>query len=744
MAELQESETLSTVEATAVTEFARACRAATRAVGLYPPEHPAIVLALGRLSEVCARGVTASWQLGVSPGMLQLDGRRLPRPDPAVVELADLLHAHHVGAISVGQGTDGALWLKLLRLLASPPEDVQRQGGLARLWAAAGGRQIEIREVDYGAVLADREAGDAASWDSILRNCLQGETVDFDEQTLSLLAEIAGDAKRLVDLAKRLEEGAGSGSLRSPAAALLAMLHRVVAMLANKRPDDVGPVLDNIAVAACRFSPDVVVELLASHDEPCEPGSVDLSAEVLARLTEANVATFVANSVASQGATARLAAAFFALVPDPALRPSVLGMAREQAGALPVADSPDFERIWRGIEDMLGSYTDEAYVSKEYATDLATARAKAAAIDEILDDPPERVAQWLSTIGDANVRALDLQLLLDLLGAEDDTVRWRELVDVVIGHVEDLLLIGDFASAAKLVEAVGAAADQAPGEPQVGQPAVSRESAAQAALDRLVKGDALRNIDLHAIGDEDMARVKRMCLSLGARVIGPLAELLAAEDRARTRQRLTDLLLAFGALGRQCAEQLMHSQNASVRRVAVHLLREFGGSEALPDLASLLDDAEPHVQREAVRAILLIGTNEAYAVLDRALRSGTARSRESILRLLEGAGDERAAPLFAYIVRRGDYRGAMQVVYMKALTALGRFGGDEAVAALKEGLYRGEWWAPRRTARLRQAAAASLWQLGTPGARDVLNEAATRGPRGSRAAVRPYLQTGTR
>ena len=71
--------------------------------------------------------------------------------------------------------------------------------------------------------------------------------------------------------------------------------------------------------------------------------------------------------------------------------------------------------------------------------------------------------------------------------------------------------------------------------------------------------------------------------------------------------------------GNNAVEQLRGSANPAVRRTAIYLLREFGGSEALPDLTTLLDDTEPHVQREAVRAILSIGTEEAYAELQRAL-----------------------------------------------------------------------------------------------------------------------------
>jgi HEAT repeat protein len=224
-------------------------------------------------------------------------------------------------------------------------------------------------------------------------------------------------------------------------------------------------------------------------------------------------------------------------------------------------------------------------------------------------------------------------------------------------------------------------------------------------------------------------------------VIKPLAELLAVQERARARQRLTDILLAFGALGRQSAEQLKLSPNPSVRRVAVHLLREFGGTEALPDLESLLDDAEPHVQREAVRAILLIGTDDAYSVLERALRSASAESRETILQQLDTAGDERAAPLFSYIVRRGDYRKSLRSIYVTALGALGRLGGDEAIDALKLAMYRGEWYAPLRTTELRTAAARALRQINNDRAMGALQEAADRGPRKVRAIARAALAT---
>ena len=65
----------------------------------------------------------------------------------------------------------------------------------------------------------------------------------------------------------------------------------------------------------------------------------------------------------------------------------------------------------------------------------------------------------------------------------------------------------------------------------------------------------------------------------------------------------------------------------------------------------------------------------------------------------------------------------------------------EAIPPLKEALYRGEWWAPRRNTALRSAAAQALARIGTAEAQAVLTEAASNGPRGVRATVRPHLNS---
>jgi hypothetical protein len=341
---------------------------------------------------------------------------------------------------------------------------------------------------------------------------------------------------------------------------------------------------------------------------------------------------------------------------------------------------------------------------------------------------------WLGTVATSELRRLDLTLVLDLLRLEQDTQRWSTLLRPVVSLLEDLLLVGDFDAAGELLAAL-----LRHREPDCSQ---ERRQAAIIAVDVLVQGPMMRHIVTHlaTIDDAQFEDVKAICLSIGDVLIRPLAETLSAEERVRPRERLTAILLAFGSIGRREVERLKSSPNAAVRRTAIYLLREFGGSDALPELTELLNDNEQQVQREAVRAILRIGTARAYQVLEQALASGTVPSREAIMQSLTLVRDGRATPLFAYILDHVDHRGPLGSIYARAIEALGALKDPQGVPALKGALYRGEWWAPRRTAALRGAAAAALARIGSSEATAALEEAVAAGSRGIRSAARAHLR----
>lgn len=731
------AEPLSPDETLRLTDFARACKAAARVVALYPSTHPAIQASLGRVTDGALRlRADRTAALTVLPDALLFEGRTAIKPDSALGELAALLHAHLIGEMRLLGDLDPGQWHTFLSLVARPPEDIRAKGGIVRAWMAAGGGPIELRQIDYTEVLRERSGGLESDWDRIIANYLEGELSDLDDEAMAALFDIAGDTGRFKDFTEKLVSHASEGGRRGKKGIVLHILQALADYVARQHPEQVGRVLDEITGVVPRLTPDLVLMLIttgATGEEGTDPSGIDLPGEVRARLTDQTIAEFVAQSVSrDRQATERLAQAFQALVPAADDRTQLLDMAERHAQNLPIGRQPDFAELWKGVaESLLTSYSDSRFVSDEYGRELATARSHAIDVEKVSDDPPERVSSWLSTVSEHEVRRLDQQVLLDLLAIETRADAWEKVLGSALALIEQLVLTANLTLAQPLLDAIIAA----------GHDGAPFAASAKAGLDTLRGGSLMKHVVLiiRQARDEEVKAISAFCRALGPAVIGALAEALAVEQGSAVK-RLREVLLSFGAAGRDHAAELKNSANPTVRRTAIELLRAFGGAEALPDLTALLEDAEPAIQRDALRAIVQIGTDEAYAALGTAIKSSNLHTRDAIMQVLLASRDERAAPLFVYILDHSGHRGSLETVCIAAIEALGKLGGDrESVSALKRVLHRGEWWAPLRTARLRAAAATALQSCGSSIAQEALEQSANDGPRGVRRAAKAAL-----
>ena len=435
-----------------LTEFARACKAAARAVVLYPTGHPAIAATLGRIAQITAAAAQPGpLQIRVLPDGLLMDDRAPARPDAALTELASLLHSHLIGEITIHPGGDVEAWRTFLLLLGRTPESVRGDGGIARVWQTLAGRHVEMREIDYAEVLRERSGGDPVIWNRVIANCLQGSSFDLDESGIRELLAIAGDSEQLANLMASLERSADAdGGIGLKAAALMRMLRGIVELVSGRVPEQLEPVLKNMAAAVGQCSPEMLISLIGHQGADEGP---ELMQAVVSRMTDTTISRFVSRHVISgDTSTDRLAQAFQTLVRDGEEQQRVLGMAKGEVAASPLGSTEGFESVWNNVaEKLLTSYSDEPFVSEAYGKELSGARTKAIEVEDISDDPPERISAWLSTIATTALRALDLTLMLDLLRIEQDEERWRELMKPLVGLIEDLLLVGDFDAAAELI-----------------------------------------------------------------------------------------------------------------------------------------------------------------------------------------------------------------------------------------------------------------------------------------------------
>jgi hypothetical protein len=713
-------------------EFARACKAAARAVALYPGAHPAIFSTLGRLAAATGKLTEhGPCRLQVHPDRLLVDGAGAAKPDAAIAELADVLHRHLIGALTINAGADADSWRTLLLLLARAPEDVRVDGGIAHLWTTAGGPSLEIQEIDYAEVLRERQ-GVAATAEQVIAAALAGPQMQLDDSAMRALVDLVGDPAKLQALMAQLDAATVDKGVDVRTAAFLSLLRGLAEYVSRTEPGRLDSLFRKMGQAVGTLSAEGMLNLLAQRQRPeAVTAGVNVVGAVVERMSDASVAQFVAGSVtAERGATDRLAHAFQALVPEYERQRQLLALAREEVAASELGQEQSFAELWERVEGMLTSYSDEQFVSAEYGRELTNARTRPVDVERTSDDPPERVAGWLATVSDSALRSLDHQLLLDLLTIEQDPARWRDLADTVVSHADDLVRVGYFDQSWTLTEGV---LDRALAEGPF-------QAQAAGALERLGRGSMMKHLASHlrTADDEVYGRFTRLCHAIGTPVIAPLAEALSSEQDARSRNRLRDVLVGFGARGREAVQQLMNASNWEVRRTAAYLLREFGGAEGLKELIPLLTDHEPLVQREAIRGLVLNATDAAADILLAALAQTSGRTRQTLINELVTLRDERAAPLFSRLVRRIDRR-QFGAVYAAAVDALGSFGGADAIEALAFALEQGDWYAPLRTRRLRTAAAASLRRIGTPPALAALRAAADTGSRGARAAAKAEL-----
>ena len=381
MSEPSVSPSLTPDAANRLAEFSRVCKAAARAVSLYPGGHPAIGVSLSRLEQATARLTEAGpYKLQVVSDGLLIDGARMPKPDPAVSELASLLHRHLIGKLTLNAGANSESWRTLLLLLARSPEEVRADGGIARLWSTAGGPSLEISEIDYAEVLREKQ-GLAATIDSIIEAAMSGPTLTVDDAAMRAVINIIEDPAKLEQMMSELEKTAA----RSPkgvelqTAALLNIVRGLVDYVGRTEPQQLNEIFEQFGRGARHLSVEAMIALLAERKRPeAMAGSVNVVSALIESMSDQSVAGFVADSVvAERGASERLAHAFRSLVPEFDRQRQLLALAKEEVARSEMAreqDQEEFKGLWNGVEQMLTSYTDARYVSEDYARELSHAR----------------------------------------------------------------------------------------------------------------------------------------------------------------------------------------------------------------------------------------------------------------------------------------------------------------------------------------------------------------------------------
>jgi len=731
---MSQASQLSPELARGLVQLARALVAAARNWTLYPPEHPAVSASVARLSDAIRQSTQgAIFSIGITPDTLLVEGVAADQAQSSIAEASALLHDRDLLQITfIGDVPQDAVHA-FLRMISLDADERRRRGGPAQIWAAAGYPSIALEQIDYEKVLA-REEGEVPEpskrdnlWRSIVLSISSAQPTVFDEDAQERLLAISGSIPDIGDLVTAASATKcamdGSPMITSQAATVLAAYRYLASIASVKAPDRVSEVMNNIAAASNQLDPHVVVQLLQSQDDV--QGST--MSGFAGAFDDAKVAQLLATALAMDGrASDRLATIFNTIAPDDDRKRRVLTLTRSLLSETDFGKGGQFQTLWTSMEELLVSYNDKPFVSEAYrsALDGIAGRAERMAASPL---PPE-LQEWMSSLGQENVRALSVQMLIDLFAIETDATRTNEIVEDMKGLAEDLLMAGAYEDTNAVIAALSKRAGS--------QSGVGRDASRQA-LDRL--GESLALLETVSLADDlDDATwdtVLEIVKNIGPSTVSALAGIAAAEHETLGSRRAAAAIIGFGKMAVSRLAPLIGDERWFAQLTGASLLGAIGTADAVPLLQPLLRKSDPRVARAAVAALGKINDPAAARAVQTVLRAATGALRDAVVDALVAERDPRVVPLLGRVIADSTPLGKDHEMVVAMIDALATVGSDSAMPVLVTASRVKRLFGGRKVRTLKEHAVDAIVRIGGLKAAAALDDLLLSGDRALKKIV---------
>ena len=696
-----------------------------RSWGFYPPEHPAVGLAVDRMIAACTEATAGGMlQLAVTPHALLIDGMPLDSTDLSVVECAELLHDRDVLQFTVVAPPPDPVVRSLLNVLSLDRDTRRARGGPAVIWGAEEQSAFIVEQIDYQELLEREVDGGPArrdvTWKSIVRSIIMGRKT-FTAEEQARLIEISKDVGAIGELCKDTKEPYvtpdGSPMVTTQAATVLAVYRHIAKTVAALEPERVQEVIDSLALAAGNLEPSTALELLLQEEHQDDAG-VPIVAALKQSFDDQQVALLLARAMSSPGhPTNRLAQVLDTLAPDQERKRRVLTLAKRLITERDFGGKRPIDDIRKSLDDLLLKYDESTYVSADYRQSMDTAASRAA--DLAARGLPLEMDEWLDTLGHDSVRRLSGQLLIDLLRNETVPGRMAETARDMGAFVEELLLAGAYGECQPVVDELVAAVKR--------KPAIA-PGACQQAIDSIGASAALGEA-AGALADQsadEFAAFEKLVRTIGPAAIASIMSSYHREDGLAT-ERATQVLGRMGAAAIPHLTPGIDDPRWFVQREIARALGKIGGTAAVAPLQTLLRRGDPRVLQSAVSSLAVIDDPSATRALHTVLRAATGEARAAVISALTGMKDPRIVPMLTRIVQECDPFSDDYPLLQETLAALGTLRDERAIQPIAALARQKRWLSWGRTAKLRGACLRTLQRIGTAKARAAITDLAQTG-----------------
>ncbi|HEX9729961.1 MAG TPA: HEAT repeat domain-containing protein [Gemmatimonadales bacterium] len=320
-----------------------------------------------------------------------------------------------------------------------------------------------------------------------------------------------------------------------------------------------------------------------------------------------------------------------------------------------------------------------------------------------------------------DLRGNILAILFDLFELQTFATVRNEIVSIIENFLPYLLGVGDFRSVAFVLRELKSLMERAR---ELGP---DQRQQLEILPERLSQSDAVSQL-LQSLDEAVVHPTEEELTDLFGELRGEALETILTWLPKLSNARVKDLLhLAVQRMAGQYPDELakaMGSDDEDVALETVRLAAKLKAPSVVPALGSLLiRDVSAALKVATVEALAGIGSPGAMQQLERGIGDEHRDVRVAAVRVLGGRGHRAAFPKIEALVVGKDLKGADLTEKMVYFEAYGLLAPPGAIRHLKPLLGGGGFMKKKEDAETRACVAMALGKLGTPEARELLEQA---------------------
>jgi len=666
---------------------------ARQRIGIYPESHPEVVEAVKKVAANFKELLSLKEEitLGVFQDKLLINGKPLEleeEEEEFQKEFALCLHRRGVANLTFSLGLKTKDIYKFLKIIATDPKTITKQGGIAQLFLENELIYIRINEADYRHIL-HAKAKDLSPQEkteiSDIANYLAGKISKIQEKEEDMLFSLMNDPQELADL---ISDASKDKSGDYQVATIIAAINRINDLAKERAEDKIN---EKLAELITNLEPHLQAKLFEMEESASL--EEDLLKKIVPHLSKEAILGILELVLKEKEKEVSLSQVLSRLVPDKERRKEMTSLLKNELLRIGVPNEGAKENL-EEIEKSLSGEEEDKYIPEEYKEKLSALKE---AEEEYSEEEVEKIGSLFCPIDEEGMARGKILTLVEMLILEKEEKERGQMIDEAAEAAGTLVNLGQYKTLGQVFETLRIAAS--PNKENIFYQAIDRMSLE--IIDTIIS--ALYTLEAKSEREE----VFTLLSHLSRKAVLPLMDRLSKEEDKGNR---LILISAVTALENDSAKEVVAGLDDPkwyVVRNTVHILRQVKDKTRINALLKPLRHQETRVRLETIEALGELGDPEVLSLLVLGLKDEDRQIRELSLRYLVAIGGERSVATLLRILKSSDYK-----LKVEAISALGEIGSPRAVGELALILKSFTLWGIGRNNRLRASAARALGKIG--------------------------------